>query len=66
MPTLAASWMTGQGVSSRSSHSDAAYRITSAANPWSQSRTCFWSSLSSSVNSAMFPSMYSPTLRYLR
>lgn len=55
MPTLAASWMTGHGVSSRSSHSAAAGRITSAAKPWIQSRTCFWSSLSSMVNSAMSP-----------
>lgn len=59
MPTLAASWMTGQGVSSRSSHSAAAGRITSAAKPWSQSRTSRCSSLSSMVNSAMSP----PVLR---
>ncbi|CAM5680743.1 hypothetical protein STENM327S_04770 [Streptomyces tendae] len=55
MPTLAASWMTGQGVSSRSSHSAAAGRMTSAAKPCSQSRTSFCSSLSSMVNSAMSP-----------
>src|SRR5919202_3239112 len=44
--------MTGQGVSSRSSHSAAAGRTTLAAKPWTQSRTSRWSSLSSSVNPA--------------
>src|SRR3712207_7048974 len=37
-PILAASWITGQGVSSRSSHSEAAGRTTSSANPCTQSR----------------------------
>jgi hypothetical protein len=32
-PILAASWITGQGVSSRSSHSAAAGRATFSANP---------------------------------
>ncbi len=43
-PTLAASWMTGHGVSSRSSHSAAAGRMTSAANLCTQSRTSITSS----------------------
>src|SRR4051794_25872702 len=42
--------MTGQGVSSRSSHSWAAGRTTFSAKPWTQSRISFWSSLSSSEN----------------
>jgi hypothetical protein len=37
-PILAASWITGQGVSSRSSHSAAAGRMTSAAKVWAQFR----------------------------
>src|SRR3954451_14307898 len=36
--------MTGHGVSSRSSHSEAAGRTTSAAKPWTQSRMSRWSS----------------------
>src|SRR5215218_10441728 len=36
--------MIGHGVSSRSSHSDAAGRTTSAAKPWTQSRMSRWSS----------------------
>ncbi len=40
-PIFAASWMIGHGVSSRSSHSCAAGRTTSAANPWTQSRMSF-------------------------
>src|SRR5690242_12218270 len=44
--------MSGHGVSSRSSHSAAAGRTTSAANPWTHSRTSRWSSLSSSENAA--------------
>ena len=40
--------MIGHGVSSRSSHSAAAGRTTSAAKPWTQSRMSFWSWLSSS------------------
>src|SRR3954466_1952241 len=39
--------MTGHGVSSRSSHSAAAGRTTSAANWWTQSRTSITSSLGS-------------------
>src|SRR3954451_16404574 len=42
--------MTGQGVSSRSSHSDAAGRTVLSAKPWTQSRMSFWSWFSSSVN----------------
>ena len=49
-PILAASWMIGHGVSSRSSHSAAAGRTVCAANPWTQSRMSRWSSLSSSEN----------------
>src|SRR3954454_6007227 len=44
--------MSGQGVSSRSSHSEAAGRITLAAKPCTHSRTSRWSSLSSSENAA--------------
>ncbi len=40
---MAASWITGQGVSSRSSHSAAAGRTTLSANPWTQSRMSSWS-----------------------
>ena len=47
-PILAASWMIGHGVCSFSSHSWAAGRTTSAANPWTQSRMSFWSWVSSS------------------
>src|SRR3954452_5269998 len=36
--------MIGHGVSSRSSHSEAAGRTTSAAKPWTQSRMSRWSS----------------------
>src|SRR5215217_2768482 len=46
-PTLAASWMIGHGVSSRSSHSAAAGRTTVAANSWTQSLTWITSSDSS-------------------
>ena len=42
--------MIGQGVSSRSSHSDAAGRTTPSANPCTQSRMSFWSWFSSSEN----------------
>jgi hypothetical protein len=35
--------MIGQGVSSRSSHSDAAGRTTFSAKPWTQSRMSRWS-----------------------
>src|SRR5579863_4019034 len=51
MPKRAASWMIGQGVSSRSSHSWAAGRITFSAKPCSQSTSVSWSSLSSSEKS---------------
>ena len=37
-PIFAASWITGHGVSSRSSHSEAAGRTTPSAKPWTQSR----------------------------
>ena len=47
---MAASWITGQGVSSRSSHPSAAGRTTPSAKPWTQSRMSFWSWFSSSVN----------------
>src|SRR5438309_4550764 len=40
--------MIGHGVCSCSSHSWAAGRTTSAANPWTQSRMSFWSWVSSS------------------
>src|SRR5690348_15293352 len=43
--------MTGQGVCSRSSHSEAAGRTTFSAKPWTQSRMSFWSWLSSRENS---------------
>src|SRR5215218_2154213 len=46
-PIFAASWITGQGVSSRSSHSCAAGRTTCSANPWTQSRMSLCSWLSS-------------------
>ena len=46
MPALAASWMTGQGVSSRSSHSDAAGRMTSVENSCSHFWSVCWSSVS--------------------
>src|SRR5687767_1275463 len=39
--------MIGQGVSSRSSHSAAAGRMTPSAKPWTHSRMSFWSWLSS-------------------
>ncbi len=55
MPILAASWMIGQGVSSRSSHSAAAGRITSAAKPCSQSRTASWSGPGSREKVLMVP-----------
>ncbi len=44
--------MIGHGVCSFSSHSCAAGRITSAANPWTQSRMSFWSWVSASENVA--------------
>src|SRR5438270_8551392 len=47
MPAFAASLMIGHGVSSRSSHSWAAGRITSAENSWSHFCSSFWSSLRS-------------------
>ena len=50
MPTLAASLMIGHGVSSRSSHSAAAGRITSAAKSCSHFCSVIWSSLRSRVD----------------
>ena len=47
-----ASWMTGHGVSSRSSHSAAAGRTTPSAKPCTQSRTSRWSSESSREKAA--------------
>src|SRR6185437_9421386 len=47
--------MIGHGVSSRSSHSWAAGRITSAAKPCTQSRMSFWSWLSSSEKVTSWP-----------
>src|ERR1700704_2855548 len=47
--------MIGHGVSSRSSHSWAAGRITSAAKPCTQSRMSFWSWLSASENVTSWP-----------
>src|SRR3954467_9296308 len=46
--------MIGHGVSSRSSHSDAAGRTTPSAKPWTHSRMSFWSWLSSSENSGVW------------
>src|SRR4051794_3032964 len=48
--------MIGQGVSSRSSHSDAAGRTTPSAKPWTHSRMSFWSCESSSEKGAVSPS----------
>src|SRR5439155_13123849 len=42
--------MIGHGVSSRSSHSEAAGRTTFSANPWTHSRMSFWSCESAMVN----------------
>ena len=47
-PIFAASWITGHGVVSFSSHSAAAGRITEAANSCAQARISFCSSFSSS------------------
>src|SRR5215475_7510583 len=52
-PILAASWMIGHGVSSRSSHSAAAGRTTSSAKPCTQSRRSRWSSVRSRENSTI-------------
>ena len=52
-PMLAASWMIGQGVSSCSSYSAAAGRITFSAKSWTHFCICSWSSLRSSEKSAM-------------
>ena len=52
MPVRAASWITGQGVSSRSSHSAATGRTTSAAKPWTHFLSVCWSSVRSSVKPA--------------
>ena len=50
-PIRAASSMIGHGVSSRSSHSWAAGRMTSSAKSWTHFWICSWSSLRSSENS---------------
>ena len=42
--------MIGHGVSSRSSHSWAAGRMTPSAKPWTQSRMSFWSWVSANEN----------------
>src|SRR4051794_22374542 len=47
--------MTGQGVSSRSSHSAAAGRTTPSAKPCTQSRMSFWSCDSSSEKGGLSP-----------
>ncbi len=47
-PIFAASWITGHGVCSRSSHSGAAGRITFCAKSCAQSRISRWSSFRSS------------------
>src|SRR5439155_10883551 len=52
-PIFAASWMIGQGVASRSSHSAAAGRTTSAANPRTHSRRSPCSSVSSKSTTAL-------------
>ena len=52
-PMLAASWMIGQGVSSRSSHSWAAGRITFSAKSWTHFWSWSWSSSRSSEKSDM-------------
>src|SRR3954469_22062700 len=53
MPAFAASLMTGQGVSSRSSHSDAAGRMTFAENSCSHFCRVCWSSVSWRVKPVM-------------
>src|SRR5437764_14873294 len=45
--------MTGQGVSSRSSHSAAAGRMVRSANSWTHFWICSWSSFSASEKSPM-------------
>nr|AJD73978.1 cellulase/chitin deacetylase [uncultured microorganism] len=55
-PILAASSTIGQGNSSRSSHSWAAGRMTSAANSWIHFWICCWSSLRFREKSLMAPS----------
>ena len=56
-PMLAASWMTGQGVSSFSSYSAATGRITFSAKSWTHFCICSWSSLRSSEKSAIAGSL---------
>ena len=53
---LAASWMTGHGVSSFSSYSAATGRITFSAKSWTHFCICSWSSLRSSEKSPISPS----------
>ena len=50
---MAASWTTGHGNSSRSSHSWATGRMTFSAKSWTHFWICCWSSLSSSEKSVM-------------
>ena len=50
---LAASWMIGHGVSSRSSHSWAAGRMTFSAKSWTHFWSWSWSSSRSRENSDM-------------
>src|SRR4051794_41054554 len=52
-PMLAASWMIGQGVSSRSSHSAAAGRTTFSAKSWTHFWIWIWSSFSSREKSVI-------------
>ena len=56
-PFLAASWMMGHGVSSRSSHSAPAGRTTVSANSWTHFWIWSWSSFSSREKSDMWPSL---------
>src|SRR5215831_8646199 len=60
-PICAASLTTGQGNSSRSSHSWATGRMTSSAKSWTHFWTCWTSSESSSEKSAMLVSYHSVT-----
>ena len=57
-PTCAASSMIGHGVSSRSSHSWAAGRITSSAKSCTHCWICSWSSFNASENAAAAGSRY--------
>src|SRR5581483_9748147 len=63
-PILAASSMIGHGVSSRSSHSSAAGRMTSSAKSWTHFWIWSWSSLRARENSAMRHLCKLPTGNY--